>query len=424
MIIENVMRVIRVYGAKLKEHVGKLFIVSSDEAAFDEICKNITSEISQQERLFPLTPVLVKNLSELEDDSLTNAIEAFGANIVGLVLDPEEGAPSFMMERVPEDSITVEADLFAHKLDKSNKNAISTMMENMADNDPESLQRFIENVGLDLASLSVTRGGRKTAAQREEDLKQYSANFLSNMQIVRNPEGYAEDQVDEARRQVKVVISNISHATLSEFMYEVILTRIVPDDNAIDVGLLNLESAAKRSDVHLLIRPRLKNEKIINSDGKYHLTFQKGENAPKHIRFPGKVETAIFYTILMVRKKTGADMIEILDLKKEFIGIYRALYVATYEEAELAFESIKDYYVEDGETKIKLQGRYRNYIPNIRAAINEALSGSDNPAIYHYAYHYEKGGRFYVQGDHIFLDEDFLKESKRLQNPNEQASFL
>lgn len=425
MIPTSIMRLVRVYGAKLMKHIGKLYVISSDKVSYEEMCRKYFTPASQEDRVIPIEPCYIKTPSEIADAPLANVVEETGANLIGEVLDSEQGAPTFLIMRASKSNLSEEADVFAFKIDNYNRNALGEMMENMAINDPEVFQSFMKKANREVAALKVARGGRKTAAQKAQELETCNENFVKNMQIIRFQEDYSEDEVILAKSQVKMVLSNMSHATLSEFMYTVVSTGLIPDDNTIEERFLNLDVAAKKSDVHLLIRPRTKEEKMVNSDGKYHLTFSKGENAPKHIRFPGKVETAIFYTVMVARKSTGADSIEILNLEKEFIGIYRALYVTSYEEAKTAFDGIRDCeIVENGVTKMKIQGRYRNYIPNIRTAVNEALSGSDNPAIYHYAYHYEKGGRFHVATDHITLDDGFIKEMKRLQDPKANASYL
>lgn len=427
MIPANIMRFIRVYGAKLQKHFGKLYIISSDRASDEEDMygKYLTPD-SQEERVASIEPCLVRSLSELEDEYLENMIAKAGANLVSAVLDSEQGAPGFLMMRTSKSKLFEELGLFAYKVDKNNRDALSVMMANVAVNDPDSFLSFMEKADLSKNAITFMRGGRKTAAEKAEEIKLFISNFTDNMQVIRHPEDNSEDDVNRANYEVKTVLSSMSSATLEEFMFLVLSTKQIPDDNTIESRFLDLDSAAKKSDVDLIIRPRKKNEKIMNSDGKYHLTFRKGENDPKHIRFPGKVETTIFYTVMVARKTTGAKNIEILDLEKEFIGIYRALYVASYEDAKLAFEGIKDYDVKDenGELIRRYQGRYRNYIPNIRAAIDAALGGSDNPAVYHYDYSYRKGGHFYVDVGHIHLDEQFLSDIERLQDPCERATFV
>ena len=419
---DNVMRVVRVCGAGLKEHIGKLFVVSSNEAVFDETCQSIASQGSRQDRVISLTPVQIKALSELGDDVLARAIEASGANLAGLVLDAEEGVPSFLMMKVPEAAVAVEADLFAYKLDKLNKEALSAMMENVADNDPAALRSFIERTGLDLAGLPASRGGRRSAAQRAQDIELYRENFLSNLLVIRGAEHHSEDELKQARHQLKVVLSNLSPATLSEFMYDVLLTGMIPEDHIIEERFLNLEAAAKKSPVHLYIDPAATGETVKNSDGKYRLSFSVGENAPvRPLTFPGKVETAIFYTVVLFRKHNDQKLIEILSLEKEFCGVYRALYRTGYAKAKEEYDGIMDLR-EDGQ--LISQGRYRNYIPNIRNAVNSALSGIENPAIYHYDYHYRKGGSFFVDRDHISLSEKFIRAANCLQSPTFEIEHL
>lgn len=426
MIPASIMRLVRVYGAKLQKHLGKLYVISSDRASYEDMCGKYFTPASQEKRVADIEPCLVNNLSEIEDESLENVIEETGANLVSEVLDSEQGAPTFLMMRASKSRLFEEADLFAFKVDKCNRDALSDMMQNLADNDPEAFCSFIKKADRKMAALAVTRGGRKTAAQKNKELAVYMENFIDNIHILRHAGEESEEEVKRADYEVRTALSSIPRAVLGEFMYNVLSTGDIPDDITIEDRFLNLDSAAVKSDVDLIIRPRNNDEKIINSDGKYHLTFSKGENAPKHIRFPGKVETAIFYTILVARKTTNAKNIEILNLEKEFIGIYRALYVTSYDEAQLAFDGIKDYVVKDenGNVIMRYQGRYRNYIPNIRKAIDAAMGGSDNPAIYYYDYSYQKGGNFHVDAAHIFLDKEFLKDIVRLQNPYEIATYL
>ena len=426
MITENIMRIVRIVGAKFAKHLGKLFVVSSDELAFAEVGNQITSPESQEERVGTLTPVLVKDLSELEDVFLANAVKEIGANLVGAVFNAEEGVPTFLMMHASDESLFTEAGLFAHKVDKLNRDALKVMMENVAANDPDVLQSFVAKSGLMLAT-PASRGGRKSAAERAQELERYSGNFLSNMQIIRNPDDHSDDDLKQARHEVKMVLSNLSHATLSEFMFTVLLSGLIPEDNVIEERFLNLESAARKSSVYLHITHAAKGETNKNSDGKYRLSFSVGENAAsgeKDIRplsFPGKVETAIFYTVVLYRKNSDQKIIEILSLEKEFCGVYRALYRTDYAEAYEAFDGIKDLR-EDGQ--LIYQGRYRNYIPNIRNAVNAALAGIENPAIYHYDYHYRKGGHFYVDKDHITLSEDFIYAAKALQDPEFEVTKL
>lgn len=428
MITDNIIRFFRVYGAKIQEHLGKLYVISSDKASFDEMCTNSFSPASQEDRNIPIKPCLIENLSEIKDEPLRNVIEESGANLACAALDSEQGAPSFLLMHASEDALFDEADLFAFKEDKFNRDALSDMMQNMAVNDPKRCRAFMSTVQLHTPGLGITRGGRKTAVQKKEDLERYKGNFVNNMKIVRSPDKYSVDEVNRANYEVRVVLSSVPQASLVELMRIIFTTHKIPKSDVINDCFLNLDSAAEKSDIQLDISC-YKNgkKKAINSDGMYRLTFKKGENDPnpKFIRFPGKVETAIFYTVLVARKTTDARKIEILDLEKEFIGIYRALYRVGYDEAQLAFDSIKDYEFKDADGKLikRYQGRYRNYIPNIRAAIDAALGGIvDNPAVFYYDYSYRKGGTFYVKEKRITLAQDFSNEIVKYQN--KEASVL
>lgn len=416
MITANIMRLVRIYNAKLDEHFGKLYIVSSDQSAYEETCNKFFNPASQEERVGAINPVLVKDFSEFNDDSLADAVMETGANLVGAVLDAEQGAPAFLMMRSSGSTVFNEADIFAFKIDKMNRDALSSMMENMAVNAPEACRAFLKSVDIQRTSLKVSRGGRPKAADKAEEIRQFKERYVDNMRVIHDPSSSAED-VARAENEVQAVFASLSPAALSRFMYLVLKEQRIPDDKTIKEDFLDLNTASEKSDGTMEVRPRKKGEKIINSDGKYRLTFKKGENAPILIKFPGTVETALYISLLMDRHFKGTEKLELSALEDYFIGVYRAVYVCDYPEAKAKFEEILYHVNPDGSYS---QGRSRNYLPNMRKAISEALLGVDNPAIYHY----KQGDRLHIQKDRIKFPESFVDEVERLKDPRQQATFV
>ena len=168
MIADNIMRLLRVFGAKIQAHLGKLYVISSDNASYAEMCVTSFSPASQEDRAIALEPRLIDNLSEIQDEVLEKVIEETGANLISAVLDAEQGAPTFLMMRTPEEVLFDEADLFAFKVDKYNRDARSAMIRNMAVNDPTGFRSFMSTVKLEDPCLGITRSGRKTSAQKKK----------------------------------------------------------------------------------------------------------------------------------------------------------------------------------------------------------------------------------------------------------------
>lgn len=417
--MKTAIRTIRVYTDKFKSHFGKLYLVSEDDAAYEEFSVNFRSQ-AVSEYIDSLAPVLVKTYADLDDDVLADAAEKAHARLIGAVLDSEQGAPAFCMMSTPEELVFVEAEYFALRLDNVNRNAVATMLGNLAVNSPETCRSYLAGMELGAAPCCLPRG-RKSSAQKAKELELFKEQFVENMNILRNPDGHSEDEVAEAREKTILVLENMPHASIAKLLHSILSSEVIPSLEAVESEYLNLEYAAKHSPVYLTIRPMEKGEICANSDGKYRLIFTMGESTPRQIRITGKAATAIYFTVLLIRKTTGATLIEIFDFEKKFVGVYRALYMETYAVAKEEFDKIWDIIEDDGLTRTRIQGRCREYIPNICKALNSALGEFDNPAVYYYAYHYQKGGRIYVDVNHLTVNERFLEESERLENPEENA---
>lgn len=392
MFIENTMHLVRIYDIGVKIPVGIIY--------------------------------RAKDLKEFDDPALASIVKETGANLVARVVDSEQGAPLFLMERACKNNLAEELELFTFKVNNINRNAIVTILGNIALYEPDKCAKLLKNAELTLDGY-IYRGGM-SAKEKEDLLQEMKSRFIANKAILANPDA-SKEELSVAKREFDMVCASFTQASLAEFMAQVLITGDIPTDEELEEKYLYLDKAASASKVKLEIRPRYSTEKIKNSNGKYRLTIHyvdnthNGKRLRKLLKFPGKVETAIYYTLLMVRKYNNIEKIEILDCEKEFIGIYRALYIETYDVAKRVFDKIRN---RDEGDKPKSQGRYRNYIPNIRKAVDKALARIDNPAIYHYEYHYQKGGRFYVKSDHISLSANFLKDATRLQNPKERATYM
>ena len=162
------IRTIRVYTDKFKSHFGKLYLVSADDAAYEEFSGNFHGQ-DGSEYIVPLTPVQIKSYADLDDDLLADAAEKSHARLIGAVLDPEQGAPSFCMLSTPEELVFVEAEYFSLRIDKINRNAVATMLGNLAVNSPDSCRSYLSGMELDAAPCYLPRG-RKSSAQKAKEL--------------------------------------------------------------------------------------------------------------------------------------------------------------------------------------------------------------------------------------------------------------
>ena len=426
MLVEKYIGLIRVFGAKMCEHFGKVYVISSNKAVFDEMSGKYFDEASQKERLVSLVPVLVGNLADLHDEPLARAVEEAGANLVCAVLSAQIEEPSFIMMRVAEADLADESANLAFKADMHIRNAVTDMMRDIACNYSEKAVRaHVAACYNPDAVPDVPMGAHRTAKDKSAIIEKYKARYMDNLHIVYNAKDYDAEEVARAFQEIDSVHASLSKGSLVKFVTEMVHKS--ESLGALVAATLNLTSAARNSKMKLMIRRYKAGEQIRHSKGKYRLvTFTPGENEtePDYFEIKGKVETAIYYTLLVHKKLTGEDMIDICALMGEFIGVYRALYLVGYDKACVEFFNIMDATDENGN---HYQGRYRNFIPNIRKSVDAMVKGKvDDPAIYYYDFHYDsKGnsmGKFLVDADHIIIEQGFLDEVRRLQDPKAVAT--
>ncbi len=411
MLQENIIRLVRVPGVRLLKHFGKIYIFSSNETAFDGMRGDYFDEDSQKERIVSLEPTLVPDASVLDDAPLAEAIREEGANIVGEVLDARQGEPSFLMMRSSEDTLFDSVDILAYKMDKYNRDALAQMMGDLALNAPEECSALLKDAEFDPDMLPVERGGKhKNAEDLQKEAEEYRKRYVENMNLLRDPNTPA-DIAERAMMEVTVLISSLTKDTLGRVLIEITKSRVIPSDDVLKEEVFNLDNAAQSTAGKLVIRHSEEELKYNTSDGKYRISFEKGENAPIPIRFPGRVETALYITLLYNHKVVDhVHNVDLNSLQDIFIAVYRCLYEESEFTAAKKFEEIFYTINPDGTYG---QGRSRNYFKNMRRALSTALMGEVDPSIYYY----ERGSRLHVLKDNIKISKGLQDYIENYLNP-------
>lgn len=408
---DSIVRSVRILGADMEKHLGKVYFISDNAALFEEMKQKIFDAKHQTDYIRPLSPVLVRDLDGLGDPVLAEVVEESGATLVGAYPDTGVGATVFLLEKVAEKDVLAEADDFAFLIAKEERDALSTMLQNLAVNDPVTCRDFLKKVAQE--PVGAVRG--HNAPKRDPRFEEYKGHYVDNMKIMRDPGSSAAERA-RAQKEIVAVNNGMSHSSLSYLQTIIAIEGRAPTDEEYRRFLYPEESSF---DVHVV--PFRKTVSKRGEDERYRVTIRGGENAI-NLRFPLSASNALYTALLFDARYIGSERIELSRIEKLFIGVYRTLYPCDYSEAKDLYDKMFQREVPSKEDPTKMewrQGRAKDFIRAIVLTVDNTIIGLDNPQ----PYLYSDGGRLHISKEKIHFPDGFREEVIRMQNPKEMARY-
>ena len=414
----NSISKIRVPRAKYRQHLGKLYIITDDSIAFDMI-KTGFQVFPQELSLFPLTPVQIINYSDINDNALEKSLKEDEATLCSMLFDPVAGEPLFLVQRFTSGNFILEAIDFASEVDKE----IRSVFTSFAEGHIGELAQFCKSthwgtLDFECIKLSSDFRGRKKKAQLDAEYAQDKANFTQNIQAYRRS---SDSNADAA---IINVIKRLPESSKLLIIKSYIST--LSDDEVMTFyeKYIDMDAVAKKSRIQIIVRERLSDYehsddstlyediKDGSTKGIYRILYKFGDDDERGFDFTTRAETTVFLCCLMSKYEFGDADVDFSQMKEKFIGAFRFLYGVNYQTAAEVYKTLLD--DEFG------QGRLKDYISNIRKAIDKELLDKENPAIFYY----KRNGHLGLLKERITLPKGISEEVTRLSHQNEDARIF
>lgn len=415
---KNQYRIIRVPGARIRQHLGKIYVITDDDAAFEELEAKFNSS-SQGQFVYRFSPEEVNGPVDFVDDELAAAAEKFGAQFVTIIPDPEAGDPAFLMYDFDLGHLGVEAILFACEADKRIRESLCRY----ADKNPELLCDEIKaqpiarggGVMMDhrpkgLSAISFTGRERdQTRQEKEQQLEIAKSSFVEDVMEVRttgNP---------EAAKRTDIVLKSLPDSTKVRVIKEFLGHMSEAEIQQLFKRHIDNAQLAKDSKVKIIVRKRRSDRKdakrfedLSHTLGEYRICYQYGDEPEDHpFAFKMRDEYAIYLCCLLMRHEHGDENIDFPSLEEMFIGAYRFLYGDTYETARGRFGTLLNSVDEHGHP---IQGYLKDRLRNIRAGIDSGLFHKEDPHIFYF----ENKSHLHLLKENIILPQGIVETVARL----------
>ena len=415
---KNQINIIRVPGARIRQHLGKIYVITDDDAAFEEVEKEFTSS-SQMMFAYRFSPEEVHDPACFADDELAAAAEEFGAQLVTIIPDPEAGDPAFLMYHFDLGHLGVETILFACEADKRIRESLCRF----ADKNPELLRDEITvqpiarggGVMMDrrpkgLSAIGFTGRERdQTRQEKEQQLEIAKSSFVKDIMEVRttgNP---------EAAKRTDLVLNSIPNSTKVRVIKEFLGHMSEAEIQQLFKRHIDDAQLARDSKVKIIVRKRRSDRKdakqyedLSHLLREYRICYQYGDEQEDHpFAFKMRDEYAIYLCCLLMRHEYGDKDIDFSSLEEMFIGAYRFLYGDTYETARGRFGTLLN---SVDEHRHSIQGYLKDRLRNIRAGIDSGLSHREDPHIFYF----ENKSHLHLLKENIILPPGIMETVTRL----------
>lgn len=415
---DNSIRKIRVPHALFQQHLGKLYVVTNDPIAFEMIETGFIV-FPQELSLFPLTPTRLSCISDINDKELEKKLKEDEVSLIALLVDPTAGEPLFLVKNFTSDNITLEAIDFASEFDRESQSIFASF----ADNHFGDLAFFCQATheeAIDVECFKTTSDfrGRKTKAQMDEEYAKDRVNFTHNIQAQRSSND------PDAEAAITNVIKRLPESSKLLIIKSYINTLSEEEVVAFYEKYIDMNAAAQKSKTQIIVRERFSDTehsdnpalyediKDGSTKGIYRILYKYGDEEERGFDFTTRAETTVFLCCLMSKYEFGDANVDFSQIKERFIGAFRFLYGVNYQTAADVYKTLLD--DEFG------QGRLKDYISNIRKAIDKELLDKENPAIFYY----KRNGHLGLLKERITLPDGISEEVTRLSHQNEKARIF
>lgn len=376
--------------ASRKQHLGNVYLIAEqfkDKANVGRIFNN-KSEYSYY---VPYKLVYLKDLSEIADEPLREALQTHGANLATQVFMPDQYEPYFLLDRSDLNDFENAAAGLIDEAEKLSKDSVRRAIVNYATKDPEACEKWISDelsgsesepvVGkaLPYGITPTFKGSSRRSAGVSartlaimEDFTNSRDNFVTNVDVMRNGEpeekAKAEEEVDkfltylsewQKKEIFKMYLAKLNADELQE-MVEVIGT---PDD------------IPERSKIKICVD---KSNDCINNNGFYRLSCKFADKNISPLKFTLK-STTIVYLMMLIGKKNNPDHKSTFSFDKnnqEDRALFVKLMTTLYEKNEREANSDYDNLFAD---EFGNQGRLKDSINNCKKVLENTVQKHENP---------------------------------------------
>lgn len=415
---EITIQSIRVPGARLRQHLGRLYVRTNDEAAFN-LAKDLFEASKQIMALYPFSPVLVKGFSDCNDAVLYRMIASHGCALFSLIPNPIEGEPVFLAQNVTSGNLSIEAVGFAYEVDHRSRIALLDLFSKRPDLFQSEIERFSNihlseagiSLGINTGSISFT-GREKRLSKKEKDilLESARASFIDNVKKER------EHSSPELSKEIDMVINSLPNSTKLLIIRKYLDTLSEEELQQLYDESVDMHKLAEKSQVKIIVRERVADrdnpstyEDITGTKGDYRICYKFREEEKDHILdFTTRAECAVYLCCLMARYEFGDKNLDFSEMQEMFIGAFRFIYGESYRTAKETYDMLLDEVDPNG--GLLSQGRLKDYISGIRKTIDKELLHKENPCIFYF----KKNGHLNVLPSNIILPAGIMDTITKL----------
>ena len=416
MVSQNQCFSLRIPSAKIRTHIGKLYVLTEDSAAFN-LLKEQFDASGQKMALIPFKPILVNSVSDCEDPVLYEQIARYKNTFASLIPDPTEGEPVFLVQEVTSGILAIEAINFAYVVDQRIRAAFLVFAERRPDlflNEIDSLLKgLLEKTPPRTGAGAISFTGREkrlSKKEKEERLESARAAFVDNVLEER------EQKSTEVSRSIDMVINNLPDSTKLLIIRKYIDSLSDEELQRLYDESVDLHKLAEKSQVKIIVRARMADrdnpsayEDLTGTKGDYRICYKYGEEEKDHILdFTTRAECAVYLCCLMARYEYGDKNLDFADMEEMFIGAFRFIYGDSYKTAKETYDMLLDEVDADG--GLLSQGRLKDYISGIRKTIDSELLHKENPSIFYF----KKNGHLNMLPRNIILPAGITDAVNRL----------
>lgn len=411
-------QMIRVPGASIHQHLGKIYVVTDDDAAFDELDEKFTPS-SQRMFVYEFSPEEVPNPDFFADDELAAAATQFGAQFVTIIPDPEAGDPVFLMYDFDLGDLCVEAMIFACEADKRIRESLCRFADKNGKLVYDKVKDYpvargggmmMANPPTGRGAISFTgRGIESSKQEKKERLEIAKSTFVEDVMSERTTGD------PEAAKRIDTVLKSLSNSSKVLIMKEYLGNLSEEQIQQLFKSHINNALLAKESKVKIIVRKRHSDlndpdrfEDLTPTQGEYRICYKYGDEPDDHLfDFKMRDGHAIFLCCLMMRYEYGDKNIDFEDLEDMFIGAFRYLYGDTYETVKGRFHALLDTFDENGR---RIQGYLKDRFRLVRNGIDSALLRKEDPHIFYPENH----SHLHLLKENIILPPGLMETVARL----------
>lgn len=405
---KNNIHSILVPGARIRQHIGKLYVITDDIDAY-RLLKEQFDSSEQRMALYPFSPVLVQKISDCGDPALFNLISESTGTFFCLIPSPIEGEPLFLTQTVTSGVLAIEAINFAYEVDQRTRAAFKEFAEQRPDLLIDGKSNLLIGAAVGgiigvvpsiIGSITFTgREKRLSKKEKEEMLESARASFVEDVKAERN------NQNPMASKSIDLVINSLPDSTKLLIIRKYLDTLSEEELQQLYDESVDMHKLAKKSQVKIIVRERMADrdnpahyEDITGTKGDYRICYKYGEEEKDHLfDFTTRAECAVYLCCLMARYEFGDRNLDFADMEEMFIGAFRFIYGESYQTAKATYDMLLDEVDSNG--GLMTQGRLKDYISGIRKTIDHELLHKENPCIFYF----KKNGHLNMLPQNIIL---------------------